>query len=119
MLIHLQRLAHRLRPARRVITGLGVLFFAATAYLVLFADPGAGEDWLPALVLGLVWCLVANLFIATFEDLPPPAQRSAPLWRRIKRGAARFWYRLLALALVGLTGAALLLSLRLLREALG
>lgn len=119
LLHRLQGLARRLRPALRLFVGLGVLSLLLAACLVLFADPETSDPLLLSSVVALLWCLCAAVFITTFETVPPPAGMSRRRWPRLKRGIARMWYRLLALAFLGLTIAALLLSKRLIDEALG
>jgi hypothetical protein len=119
LLHRLQDVALWLRPALRPFIGLGALSLALAAFLVLFGDPQTSDPLLLPAIVGMLWCLCAALFITTFESVPPPAGADLRGGQRLKRAVARVWYRLLALAFVGLTVAAILLSQRLIGEALG
>ncbi|WP_295882495.1 hypothetical protein [uncultured Thiohalocapsa sp.] len=119
MLHRLQGFARWLRPARPLLVALGLLAFALATYLVLFGDPQTSDPLLLPAILGLLWCLCAVVFISTFETVPPAPPADVTGLSRLKRRVARLWYSLLALAFLGLTVAALLLTNRLLGEALG
>lgn len=118
-LSRLQGLARWLRPALPVLRGLAVLLFLVAAYLVVFGDPQRSDAVLLPAIVGFLWCLCAAVFITTFESVPPPATADMAGWPRLKRGLARSWYGLLALVFLGLTVAGLLLTNRLVGEALG
>jgi hypothetical protein len=119
LLNRLQALARWLRPARPLFVGVGAIAFALAAYLVVFGDPQTSDPLLLPAIVGLLWSLCAALFISTFEAVPQPAGPDLRGWARLRRRAARLWYGLLALAFLGLTVAALLLTRRLIGEALG
>jgi uncharacterized membrane protein len=119
LLKHLQGFARWLRPARPLFIGLGVLSFLIAAFLVLVGDPQSGDSLLLGVVVGLLWCLCALLLIDTFENVPPPASAEQRSLARLKRRIVRLWYALLALAFLGLSVAALLVSKRILGEAFG
>jgi len=119
LLQHLQGFARWLRPARPLFIGLALLSFFIAAFLVLFGDPQSGDSLLLGVVVGLLWCLCALLLIDTFENVPPPASAEQRSLARLKRHIVRLWYALLALAFLGLSIAALLVSKRILGEALG
>ncbi len=119
LLEHLQGFAQWLRPARPLFIGLGSLSFLIAAFLVLFGDPQSGDAVLLGVVVGLLWCLCAILLIDTFEKVPPPASTEQRSWARLKRHIVRLWYALLALAFLGLSAATVMVSRRILGEALG
>ncbi|NBC13808.1 MAG: hypothetical protein GVY09_10780 [Gammaproteobacteria bacterium] len=119
VLSRLQSVARWLRPALSVFSALAALLLLAAAYLVIFGDPQRSDAVLLPAIVGFLWCVCAAVFITTFESVPPPATADMAGWPRLKRGLARGWYGLLALAFLGLTVAALLLTNRLVGEALG
>ncbi len=118
LLHHIQGFARWLRPTRPLFVGLGLLTFALAAGLVLFGDPQTTDSLLLGVIVGLLWCLCAVLLIDTFESVPPPARQEQQFWARLTRRLARLWYALLALAFFGLTIAAVLVTKRILGEAL-
>lgn len=118
-LSRLQAFARWLRPARPLFVGVGGLAFLLAAYLVVFGDPQTSDPLLLPAIVGILWSLCAALFVNTFETVPPAAGPELRGWTRLRRRLTRLWYGLLAIAFLGLTVAALLLTRRLLGEALG
>ncbi|MGD2019886.1 MAG: hypothetical protein PVJ47_02445 [Thiohalocapsa sp.] len=119
LLNRLQALARWLHPARPLFVGAGAIAFILAAYLVVFGDPQTSDPLLLPAIVGILWSLCAALFISTFETVPPPAGPDMRGWAGLRRRATRLWYGLLALAFLSITVAALLLTRRLLGEALG
>jgi hypothetical protein len=119
ILDRLQALAQRLAWLRPALAAAGLVLFALAAALVVFGDPQSGDGVLLPAIAGGLWCLCAWLFIDTFAAVPPAPAADLHGWGRLKRQLARLWYLLLALTLLGLTLAVLMLSQRLLGEALG
>jgi hypothetical protein len=119
MLTRLQHLARWLRPARPVLVGMGALCLGLAAYLVIFGDPQRSDAVLLPAIIGVLWCLCAVVFINSFEAVPAPPTAEASGWTRFKHTLVRLWYGLLALAFLVVTVATLLLTNRLIGEALG
>ncbi len=119
LLTHLQSAARRLRPALPGLVGVGMALLALVLSLVVFGDPQRSEALLLPAIVGLLWCLCAWVLITTFDAVPAPASAVPSRWGRFKRRIARAWYWLLALAFLAVTASALLLTYRLVAEALG
>ena len=75
----------------------------------------ADDRWLMPAVVALCWSLTLLSFGRLFESVPPPANKGMPWRRRIARRLRRGMLWLLGLAMIGLSGAVLLLSWQLLR----
>jgi hypothetical protein len=118
MLQILQRTASRLRPAAPVLAAAGVLSLIAVAALLLLAPGAAAEAWLRLAIVALLWSLCGYVFIQAFQQIPPPPDAAMGAWQRLSRRLARGWLWLLALVFVGTTIAAVLLTNRLVTDAL-
>ncbi len=89
---------------------------AALAFASVIDNPWLADDrWLMPGVVALCWSLTLLSFGRMFESVPPEATRQIPWHRRLVRKMQRGLLWLLGLAMIGLTGAVLLLSWQLLR----
>ena len=112
----------RLHSIARIIQRLRWIWFllvlasAAAAVASVVDNPWLADDrWLMPGVVVLCWSLTLLSFGGLFESVPPEAARESPWHRRFARKLQRGLLWLLGLAMIGLTGALLLLSWQLLR----
>lgn len=109
------------RIAATVQRGRWLWLLLVAASLVIVAasavsNPWLADDrWLMPGVVALCWALVLLSFGRLFESVPPEPTRKMPWHRRLVRKMQRGLLWLLGLAMIGLTGAVLLLSWQLLR----
>ena len=115
MIERLQRIARNIQRLRWIL----FLLAPASAVLVLASvidNPWLSDDrWMMPGVVALCWSLVLLSVGRLFESVPPPATREMSWFRRLKRSMERGLLWLLGAAMLGLTGAVLLLSWQLLR----
>ena len=115
MIERLQRIARIVQKLRWML----FLLVPASAALVLasvIVNPWLADDrWLMPGIVALCWSLTLLSFGRMFESVPPEATREMPWHRRLVRKMQRGLLWLLGLAMIGLTGAVLLLSWQLLR----
>jgi hypothetical protein len=99
LLHYFSRLARSLKPFRRGLLGL-VLLFSLMAVAGLFTS-GTGPSLL--LQTGLSGTLWSALLLATvdiFHGVPPAPNPTSPWFHRLKRNIVRAFYALLALFVV-------------------
>ena len=115
MIDRLQRIAGIIQRFRRFWLLLA-LASATLALASVVSNPWLADDrWLMPGVVALCWSLTLLSFGRLFESVPSPATREMPWYRRFKRSVQRGLLWLLGAAMIGLTGAVLLLSWQLLR----
>lgn len=112
MIDKLRKIAQTLRVLRipAVIVGLASLIVMA---VIIFTSESHEEDFylIPSIV-GLLWAITTYSFLAVFKSIPRKAEHSWKFFRRVKRRLARTWYGILAIAFVGTTVLALLVTYR-------
>lgn len=98
LLLHLHRLARRLRPVLPLCFGAACVGIALALFLLLRAEPSTE---LLSLALGLsVWAILLYAFIQLFQSIPPPV---LPKDRWIERAWGRCrlaLYHVLAVAVL-------------------
>ena len=119
MLDRLQRLASWMRPAAPFLVLAGMALLLLCLALLFLTDGGERGDklLLPAIV-AMIWCLCGYVFILAFETVPAFPGAELHGLRRLMRLFARAWHWLLAIIFIGVTVAAIMLSARILSEAL-
>lgn len=115
MIERLQRIARIIQKLRWILFLLAAAS-AVLAFASVIDNPWLADDrWLMPGIVALCWALVLLSFGRLFESVPPEATRKMPWHRRLVRKMQRGLLWLLGLAMIGLTGAVLLLSWQLLR----
>lgn len=115
MIERLQRIARIVQKLRWILPPLAAAS-AVLAFASVIENPWLADDrWLMPGVVALCWALVLLSFGGLFESVPPEPTREMPWHRRLARKMQRGLLWLLGLAMIGLTGAVLLLSWQLLR----
>jgi hypothetical protein len=85
----------------------------ATAVFIVFTSSSHEDDrFLFPSILGFAWFLSLYGFIETFRHVPASLGRDAGFWRRARRSLSRFWYWIIALALLAASAVVLVLSVR-------
>lgn len=118
MLETVSQCARRLQPLRPVLVIALALLVVVTAVAIVNPNLTSLQTALPALIAALLWVLCGLVFIRTFASIPAapsPGHRGlGRLTRRINRG-----FHWLLLAVFGLiTGAAVLITARLINDLL-
>ncbi len=119
MLDALQRLASWMRPAAPLLGILGLALLLLCGGLILFAQGATGDQLLLPAIAALAWCLCGYVFIHVFQQVPAFPDADLRGWRRLTRLFARAWHWLLALVFLGTTIGALMITNRIIGEALG
>jgi hypothetical protein len=119
MLETLQRFANRMRPAAPVFAAAAVILFLLCAVLLLTTGSAAADRILLPAIAALVWSICGYVFVRTFESVPAPPAPGMGAWARVRRSTARAWHWMLAAVFAAATVAALMLTNRLIGEALG
>jgi len=114
MIDKFQRVAESIQFLRIPAIVLGILCLGIIAVVLLGLGSGAINQILVPSLIGLIWALATYSFVVTFEKIPAPADQSFGFLAKIKRKLSRAWYWLVAVAFVGTTVFALILSGRLL-----
>lgn len=114
MIERLQAVATRIHLLRFVALGTGIFCLVAVAFMVFSPPSQEGDRYLIPGIVGLLWSASAYNFVDIFRSVPNKAAKSEKLWKRIKRGALRAWYWLMALIFFGTTLAVVSVSSRLL-----
>ena len=113
MIDRLQAIALKIQPLRFMVIGIGLLCLVAMAFFIL-SPPSQGDRYLIPCIVGLFWSISTYYFIILFCSVPSKAAKSERRWERIKRGAWRGFYWLMALIFFGTTLAVAVVSYRLL-----
>ncbi len=114
MLSTIQRTAAALQWVKKPILGLAMLFLLAIFYILFTSPSHEGDRYLIPCTIGLLWSLSTFTFIINFCSLPPPMEKSAPFFSRLKRRLHRLWYGVLASLFFAATMSVLIVSYRLL-----
>ena len=112
----LSALARRLRPAAPALTIALALLVAATVVAVLAPTVEALQAALPLLFTALLWTICVLVFLLVFTHVPPPPGPQLRGLGRLGAQLNRGIHWLLAGAVLGLTLAAALLTLRLIGD---
>ncbi len=115
MIEYLQRIARVVQKLRWLLIPLLPLFTALVALSVVSNPWFADDRWLMPGVAGLCWTLVLLSGGVLFETVPPKPSPEMPWLRRMRMNLHRGLMWLLGAAMIGLTGAVLVLSWNLLR----
>ena len=108
-----------MRPAAPLLVNAGIALLLLCLGLLFLTEGGERSDrlLLPAIV-AMTWCLCGYIFILAFENVPAFPGAELRGRRRLKRLFARAWHWLLAVVFIGVTVATLMLSARIMGEAL-
>ncbi len=116
MIDKFQRVAQAIQILRIPAILLGALFLGLIAASLLGIGSNQLGQYLEPCFIGLIWALATYAFVATFEEIPAPADRTDGLATKIRRKLSRARYWLIALAFVGTTVLALMITSRLLSD---
>lgn len=114
MIDRFQALASKVQRLQPVAIGIGIACLAAAAYFALSPPAPESERFLLPAIIGFLWSVSATSFISIFRSVPEKADASATRWQRIRLGAWRGWYWLMALLFFGTTLAVVVVSQKLL-----
>jgi hypothetical protein len=95
-----------------VVVGLVCLVGAVT--IVVSSNSHGGDLYLIPSVVGMLWAVATYTFLASFRAVPPRADSSWGLFRRLKRRVVRIGYWLMAALFIGTTAGVMAVSYRLL-----
>jgi hypothetical protein len=95
-----------------MVAGLVGLVGAVT--IVVSSDSHGGDLYLIPSVVGMLWAVATYTFLASFSAVPPRADSSWGLFRRLKRRAVRTGYWLMAVAFIGTSVGVVVVSYRML-----
>ena len=116
MLETLSRIAARLRPQIRALLSVLLVLLVGSAMGVFMPDISILQAVLPALIALMLWVICALAFILAFATVPAPPSADMRGLSRLARLANRGFHWLLLGVFALITGAAILITSRLLVE---
>ena len=107
-------LAIKLAPWRAVLLGLMCTFIVTVAYILLSERTSSTDPLLVISVVGILWLLLANVFIQLFSHIDIHAMNTltGSLMNKLKTRIKRAFYHSFAILMLLMTFAALFISYR-------
>ncbi|NBC49367.1 MAG: hypothetical protein GVY22_15615 [Gammaproteobacteria bacterium] len=118
MLETVSRYARRLQPLRPVLAIALALLAVVTAIAIFNPNLASLQTALPALITALLWVLCGLVFIQAFASVPAAPGAGLRGWSRLLRSINRGFHWLLLAAFGLITGAAALITARLVNDLL-
>lgn len=112
MLDSLILLSSKLRWSKPLVLLLGIIFTGVFAASILDIGRFESEIYIIPSLVGMLWSVLFFVLINTFPYVPPKPTKDLSFFTRLKIRFQRFIYTILGLAILILTIAVLILSLK-------
>ena len=107
-------LANKLIPYRKLLLLLVALFASLVIYSFVCLEPSQQNKFALPNFLALLWSLLLYLLLTFIQNRPKISTEKASMITRVKRKMYRRLYLVFSVFFIGLTGAILLVTFRLL-----
>jgi hypothetical protein len=114
MIDRFTQIANVLRFLRLPSVVVGLVCLVAVITIVVGSNSHGDDLYLIPSVVGILWAIATYTFVVGFSAVPPRADSSWGLFRRLKRKIVRMGYWLMAVAFIGTSVGVVVVSYRLL-----
>ena len=114
MIDRFTKIANALQFMRLPSMVVGLAGLVAVIIIVVSSNSHGGDLYLIPSVVGMLWAIATYSFLVSFRAVPPRADSSWGLFRRLKRMTARAGYWLMAAVFLATTVGVVVVSYRML-----